>query len=85
MQHSCEERLFKNVGGYDFISETALVFYDCTLIGNIGEFKLGTHFDSIIVDTEHSLIELQNFNEDGSFRSEDKFELVYAIGDKIEK
>ncbi len=84
MRPACEERILKNEGGCNFISETAVVFYDCTLVGNIGRFKAGAHFDSILVDTEYSQIALQRFNEDGSFLAEYKFELTYAIGEEIE-
>lgn len=81
---ACEEALFESNDGIDFVSDTAIVFYNPVLKVDIGEFPAGTQFDGIMIDTEHSQIALQNFDEDtGALEEEYVFALSYQIGEKI--
>lgn len=81
---SCEKCLF-TWDGFDFVSDTALIFYNCELIVDIGEHKAGAKFDCIMTDPEHGKIVFQRLDANKQLAEEHIYRLLYAVGAKIEK
>lgn len=77
-----EEHLFTSVEFYR-LSWTTLQFFDCVLIVDIGEHKVGERFDSFVVTLDKEIMDLYRWNADGSIKETYAYRMLYTVGEKI--
>jgi hypothetical protein len=78
-----ESQLFDVQGGWDGDHES-MIFYDAISKVTIGDFPVGTKFDTVIFDNSSSVLQL--FVGDGESQTlRAEFELKLSVGNKISK